>query len=516
MACLQAAEQIEPYLSDAAHYPGGRAARVFLPTTEAEVARVLDHGETVLAVGAQSSLTGGATPRGGAVLSTARMNRILRWQESSVVVEAGVVLAELEVELAARGLYYPPAPTFDGATVGGMVSTNAAGAATFKYGATRNWVEALSVVLADGDVLDLKRGQVKADSGGCFEIVGSDGRSRTLQLPTYRMPQVPKNSAGYWNEPGMDLIDLFIGSEGTLGVVTTVELRLVVPRPQWFVALVPVDDEGQAIALVEAIRKAVAAGSVDVTAVEYMDHRCLEFLKEDGADTKRGVGLPAKARALLLVQAELCPQASREDAMEQLSREPSLRGETSLGRLCDIFAAHGVFDDVVPALPGETARQRALFGLREDVPESVNRRVREFQRTCGPEISKAAADVIVPFSGFAQALRGYRSILTARQLDHAIWGHISDGNLHPNIIARSTQEMDSAREAILEMGQLAIDLGGSPMSEHGTGRSPIKHELLRRLYGAEGVEAMRGVKRVLDPQGILAPGVMFPAVDTWQ
>ncbi|RMD85261.1 MAG: FAD-binding oxidoreductase, partial [Candidatus Dadabacteria bacterium] len=240
LRCLQDPFDIEPYLEDAAHYPGGHCERVCLPRTEAEVAELLSGPGPVLVVGAQSSLTGGATPRGGTVVSTAQMAGVRQWTPAGVRVGPGTVLAELETELRERGLYYPPAPTFDGATVGGTVATNAAGAATFKYGSTRDWVRALTVVLATGDVLDIERGRVRASPEGRFEIERAGGEVITVEVPAYRMPDVAKRSAGYFAAPEMDLIDLFIGSEGTLGVVTEVELRLVRPRPAWLAALIPV------------------------------------------------------------------------------------------------------------------------------------------------------------------------------------------------------------------------------------------------------------------------------------
>jgi len=234
MRVIEDAGELEAYLEDAAHYPGGHCGRLCFVRDEADVAAVTAGGGPVLAVGAQSSLTGGATPRGGTLISTARMNRVLEWRADSVRVGPGLVLAELESELRERGLYYPPAPTYDGATIGGTVATNAAGAATFKYGSTRNWVCGLTVVLASGEVLDLRRGEVRASAEGFFEIETTAGALLRLQVPGYAMPRVAKCSAGYYAEPGMDLIDLFIGSEGTLGVVTEIELRLLRPRPEWF------------------------------------------------------------------------------------------------------------------------------------------------------------------------------------------------------------------------------------------------------------------------------------------
>ena len=130
----------------------------------------------MLPVGAQSSLTGGATPRGDVVLSTRRLTEIDEPRSGAVRAGAGVPLSQLQSVLADRGLYYPPAPTFDGAFAGGTVATNAAGAATFKSGTTRHWVDGLTMVLAGGTILDLRRGEVRASDDGRFEI--SEARAR--------------------------------------------------------------------------------------------------------------------------------------------------------------------------------------------------------------------------------------------------------------------------------------------------------------------------------------------------
>src|SRR5919204_2326175 len=160
------------FLEDAAHFPGGHASGIAAPSNDAEVADLLRSAASVLPIGAQSSLTGGATPMGDVLLSTARLNRILEIGSDWARVQAGVTLAELDAALAAADKYYPPAPTFTGAFVGGTVATNAAGAATFKYGTTRDWVLALTVVLPNGDVLDVERGATRAT--GALEIAARD------------------------------------------------------------------------------------------------------------------------------------------------------------------------------------------------------------------------------------------------------------------------------------------------------------------------------------------------------
>ena len=516
MRVLTAPDDVLPFLDDAAHYPGGHASAVYLPESEAEVAAVVRESARVTVSAAQSSLTGGATPQGGVVLSLTRMNHVLAWGAETVRVQAGVVLAELDAELRRRNLYYPPIPTYDGASVGGTVATNAAGAATFKYGSTREWVEAITVVLADGDVLELRRGECIANESGRFELACTSGRRIVIPLPSYRMPDVPKRSAGYHAAAGMDLIDLFIGSEGTLGVVTEIELRLLHGRPAWFCGLVPVASDDRAIALVAALRAASKdtwrtkdAHGIDVAAVEYLDRRCLELLREDHLDAQLGFAWPDDTGAALIFQAELSADATRDGAFSELEHLDDSSRDTRLLRICRLLVEHEIFDVTAPILPGETARRDALLKLREAVPAAVNRRIRERQREIDPSISKSGGDVIVPFARIGESLRKYRDILARRGLDHAIWGHISDGNFHPNVLPSSREQMMSAKEAQLEIGRAAIALGGCPMSEHGVGRNPVKQALLRELYGERGIEEMRAVKQALDPGRKLAPGVLF-------
>ena len=160
------ADTLSSFSSDAAHVGGGFATGVAFPRTEAEVSALVTTARRVLPVGAQSSLTGGATPRGDLVVSTRALQAIGMPSGGQVRVGAGVPVSTLQQHLAGERLFYPPAPTFEGAFLGGTIATNAAGPCTFKYGSTRPWVSAISVVLANGDVLDIERGAVSASPAG--------------------------------------------------------------------------------------------------------------------------------------------------------------------------------------------------------------------------------------------------------------------------------------------------------------------------------------------------------------
>ncbi|MFI5179743.1 MAG: FAD-binding oxidoreductase, partial [Vicinamibacterales bacterium] len=449
------------FLEDAAHFPGGSARGIAAPASEAEVAAVIRSASTVLPIGAQSSLTGGATPLGELLIGTSRLNAIVASGDDWIRVQAGVTLVDLDLALEKIGKLYPSVPTFTGAFVGGIVATNAAGAATFKHGATRDWVRALTVVLAGGDVLDIERGRTLAHPDGFFEIVLSD-RTVRVPVPRYRMPRVPKVSAGYFAAPGMDLIDLFIGSEGTLGVITEATLRVLPRRPGMCLAFVPFDDRDAALGFARSLRDTARETwrsgdphGLDVSAIEHMDARCLALLREDGADRANGVTIPHGTAIALLVTLEVPMATTTARAFDEIGRalDPDAP-DTPLVRLCRALDEAGVLDRVEIAVPGDAARAHQLLALREAVPAGVNARVGRAKRL-DTRIAKTAADMIVPFEHLDELLRIYDEEFRRRGLDAAVWGHISDGNLHPNVIPRSMDEVESGKAAILAFGREA-------------------------------------------------------------
>jgi D-lactate dehydrogenase (cytochrome) len=472
---------------------------------------------SLLPVGAQSSLTGGATPLGDVVLSTERL-KTLAIEAKQIRAGAGVTLEDVQRALQGAGRWFPPVPTYLGATVGGAIATCAAGAATFKYGTVRRWVEGLTVVLAGGDVLKITRGRVFASLDGFFEIEAASG-TRTVRIPPIQMPAVPKHSAGYYCAPEMDLIDLFIGSEGTLGVIAEVVLRTAPERGPVVRALVQLASEAEALALVDQLRNNAdddyASGNpfgLDVAAIEHMDARSLAVVKEDGVDRKLNITIKPDTAVMLLIEIELRPADRGRDLWPEVQDALSEDSpDTPVRRLCQLLDEWDVLDATEIAMPADEARARAFAELREAVPAGVNRRVALAQQQIDPLISKIAADMIVPFARFGEMMRTCRGLFDERGLDLAVWGHISDGNVHPNVIPASADDVRKGEEAMLALGAEVIRMGGCPMAEHGVGRSAIKQELLRQLYGSRGINGMRAIKLSLDPDGLLAPGVIFPA-----
>src|SRR2546423_6077140 len=309
-------DAIQSFLADASNLAGGHASRVLVPETSEEVADALARATRertpVTVAGAGTGIVGGRVPFGGVVLSTQRLNRIgeiVRHDHGGrATAGAGVVLADFQREVRSKGLLYPPDPTESSCYLGGTVATNASGARTFKYGPTRCYVRRLKIALATGDLLDIRRGEIFADAGGRVRVKLGGGRSIDARLPSYTMPATRKHAAGYFVAPGMDLIDLFVGSEGTLGVITEAEVSLLAQPEGVLSGVVFFRDEDGLLAFVREARerslrtRAAAADSsasalgagvgasggglgasavgLDARALEYFDEESLKFLRE--------------------------------------------------------------------------------------------------------------------------------------------------------------------------------------------------------------------------------------------
>ena len=311
------------------------------------------------------------------------------------------------------------------------------------------------------------------------------------------MPEVPKLSAGYFAAPGMDLIDLFIGAEGTLGVITEATLRVLPARPAVCLAFVTFRDRrvgpctssgGSATAAMQTWRPGDATG-LDMSAIEHMDARSLALVREDGVDRRLGITLdPHAAMGLLLVASTCRRNHGGRDLRRITSAGGRRRRERGVRRTAGPLAHFAPLlqesacrwrhaDRRCPAIPPGAER---LLALREAVPLAVNQRVGRAQREVDPRIEKTAADVIVPFERFEEMLSLYEDGAAHAGDSTAPSGVTSrTATCIPNVIPRSFADVESGREAVLAFGREAIRLGGAPLAEHGVGRSPTKQQLLR-------------------------------------
>ena len=487
-------DEIQSFLTDASNTGGGRAERVLFPESAEEVAGALAEasraGTPVTVAGAGTGIVGGRVPYGGAVLSTERLNRVgefVREEDGRgfATAGAGVVLGDFQRVAKARGLLYPPDPTEWSCFIGGTVATNASGARTFRYGPTRRYVRALQVALTTGDLLEVRRGEMFAGADGSVEIPLGGGRKIEARLPTYTMPATHKHAAGYFAHPDMDLIDLFIGSEGTLGVVTEAELALL-PQPEGVLAgVVFFKTEEHLLAFVRDARersletRAEKGEGIDARALEYFDGEALKFLRE------RYPLVPAGAAGAVFFEQETTDQT-----------EEALMGEwLGLVEKHEALAEESWF--------GTNESDRAeMRAFRHALPVMVNEWLaRQGQR-------KVSTDMAVPDDKFPEMLRFYKETLRAGRLAYVIFGHIGDNHVHVNILPRDAAEAVAARETYGRFVERAVRLGGTVSAEHGVGK--IKREYLRALYGERHLREMAELKRAFDPACVLGRGNVFP------
>jgi FAD/FMN-containing dehydrogenase len=445
------------YLEDASGLRGGHADRVLVPGSDQEIAAILRdaaaEGTPVTIAGAGTGVTGARVPFGGWVVSLEKFTR-LEVGEGRAVVGAGVLLRDLHAAAARTGQFYPPDPTETGSSIGGNIACNASGSRSFRYGPTGRWVERLRVVLADGRILDLGRGEpVDFDPG------------------TIPLPGVTKNTAGYLLRPGMDWLDLFIGSEGTLGVITEAAVRLL-PAPESVLGgVVFFRSDGDAVDAVEAWREARPR------MLEYVDAPSLDLLRQRHPD------ISAEARAAVLIEQEL---AGEDDpALDEWIER--IEGSGALAE-ASWFAT--------------TAADRERFRkFRHNLPELVNDTVRR------AGAMKMNTDYAVPLERNREMLAYYRQRLEAEFPGrYVIFGHIGDAHVHVNLFS-DPENPERATNLLLELARKAVELGGTVSAEHGLGKR--KRHLLELQYAPEHIEAMRAVKRRLDPGNILGRGTLF-------
>jgi D-lactate dehydrogenase (cytochrome) len=491
MLVKTATEEFANYLTDASNMPGGSASKLFIPESAGEVSQVLreaNESKTPVTIsGARTGTVGGAIPFGGIVISLEKLNKIksIDRQTMTAVVEPGVILADFQKAVDAEGLFYPPDPTEWSCQIGGTVATNASGSRSFKYGATRDYVRRLEVVLADGDTLSLLRGKHVSNADGSIVLTTNGGKAITMKVPTYEPPDVRKNVSGYFNAQPLDTMDLFIGSEGTLGVITEIELRLLEKPKGFFSGIVFFEKEADLLSFVDEARSISFASrkggqdarvpALDPTLVEYFDDRALKFISEKFPETPSGM-----SGAIFFEQETT---AETEDSFFEQWNE--------------LLERHNA--DLEQSWFTTTDQDREkMRAFRHALPVSVNERVVKNKQ------KKIGTDMAVPDENFASFLKFYKDTLDASGIDYVIFGHIGDCHLHANLLPKDEAEADRSRHIYGRCVAQAIMLGGCVSAEHGIGK--LKRKYLDAMMGERYLNEMAELKRTLDPNGILGRG----------
>ncbi|MCB9762384.1 MAG: FAD-binding oxidoreductase [Alphaproteobacteria bacterium] len=445
------------YLSDASN-TRGHAEALVRPRSTAEVSAVVAwcqrHAIPLTVTAQRTSTTGGPVPEGGWLLSTERLDRVLAITDTHATAQAGVMLGAFQDELEARGRLYPPDPTSrDECSLGGSIACNASGARTYRYGPTRPWVEAVEVVLPTGEVRHADRSTpIPAD----------------WPRVAWTEPHV-KTATGLY--PADNLLDLFIGQEGILGVITQATVRLTARPERVFSVLIwfPSTPAG-----LDFVRAAKASAALSPRCLEWYDRHSLDLVRE------RVPEIPAAACAALWCEQE-CTEATQDALMEAW--------------LAAIEASGALADDTLFADdPASLARLRAI---RHAVPAGVNERV---ARNGMP---KVGTDFAVPDRALDDMMAAYEATL----LPHVLFGHVGDNHLHLNLLPRTPAELEQAWGIWRDLYARALAAGGTLSAEHGVGK--LKRPYLAEMVGPEVISAFAALKRHLDPAWILGRGTML-------
>jgi len=419
-----------------------RPEAVVYPASAGEVSRILrlanEKGFAVTPRGSGTGLSGASIPaEGGVVMVMTRLNRILAINKEDLyaIAEPGVITQTFADAIAAEGLLYPPDPgSMKSSTLGGNVAMNAGGLRGLKYGVTSDYVMGLEVVLPTGEIIKT----------GAFPV---------------------KSVSGY------DMTRLMTGSEGTLGVITKIVLKIA-PKPEHCESMLAVFNDVAGAA--ETVSAIIAAGVIPST-LEFLDRvtiNCVEDFKH--------AGLPRDAEAILLIETDGIREAAQREADKVIA----------------ICRAHNAAN----------VRKAANAAERDSIWEARRTALSALSRVRPTTILE---DATVPRSKIPAMVRGVQEIAKKYSLPIGIFGHAGDGNLHPTIQTdeRNKEEMARVEKAVDEIFALALSLDGTITGEHGVGMAKAKY--LADEFGEAGVAAMRALKRALDPNNILNPGKMF-------
>jgi FAD/FMN-containing dehydrogenase len=446
-----------------------------------------EHRIGLIPRGAGSAM-GGGNVGDGVMLDLTRMERALPIIDPAKrlgLAGAATTLAELNAEAAWHGLRLPPDPSSGRwATLGGMVATNAAGARSVRYGSVRPWVQALTLLTAEGEVVWLRRSDAVPDQPSSaalsrFIRVARPAILAAASQVRARFPRTRKNSSGYALDAYLESghpIDLVIGAEGTLGIVTEVEWRL---------SAIPAHQAGVRIALRSLDQLSEVVGSLRTlqpSALELLDRSFLELVE---AAALTGV-IPSEAEAVLLAEFERDDPGTLAEVLSEASALASP-------------LAHSV------VVAGSKEDSERLWSIRHAASPILARLPEELRSL------QVIEDGCVPVDRMSEYIRGVRRAASARKIPVVIFGHAGDGHIHVNLLPDVTGASWQAavEDLFQEVTGMIVRLGGTPSGEHGDGR--LRAAALDRVYGTELMHLFRLVKESFDPLNIFNPGVILPA-----
>ncbi len=467
MIRIQDKDSIAPYLRDASNFSEGSASLLIIPETKEEIIKFLkENNEPVTIAGAGTGLTAGRVPPSGVILSMERLNQIENAVENKLTAGPGVRLKTIEQKLVGSGYFYPPNPTEQLAFLGGSIATNASGSRTYKFGATRNYIEKLQLALVDGKTVELSRGHTINEP-----LIFNDGTKFEFPKIKYRSPNC-KNAAGYYVQDNMDWIDLFIGSEGTLAIILEITLKLLKSPDEFLSGVLFFEEERHCWNLVEDIREN-STSSIAPCSLEYFDQYSLERLR------KKYSKVPSNVKAALFFEQDIFGES-----------------EAILEAWFDFLESKEVLSDNSWFAQNEKD-SRFFHEFRHAIPLILNEENSREGRV------KMGTDMAVENKYFLELMNFYQETLTRKKVPYAAFGHIGDNHLHINFLPNKDQ-IPLARATYQELVEKILEWNGTISAEHGIGK--LKKPYFDQMVGANSMKELKLIKSIFDPDFKLNPG----------
>ena len=465
-------QTISPYLKDASNFAGGSADKVIIPESFDELTSFLESNKHLVTIaGAGTGMTASRIPESGYIISLERFDELGNPENGFIDVGPAVSLANLYEHLESTKYFYPPNPTETLASIGGTIATNASGSRSYKYGATRDYILEADIVLADGKSVTLKRGLSINDP-----LKFSNGQELFFPEITYTSPKC-KNAAGYYVRPGMDWLDLFIGSDGTLGIFTRIRLKLL-PRPASFISgILFFHNEEECWDLVDSIKKSDTA-FISPCSLEYFDGRSLIRLR------KKFKNIPLNARAALFFENNIDRQMDYESVF---------------ATWFDYLKEKGALWDDSWFAQSPSDLQR-FHEFRHSIPVLINEENSRLGRT------KIGTDMAVPDVRLIDMMTFYRNELEGANIDSVMFGHLGDNHLHINLLP-DLNDIQKAQELYDILVKRILEWKGTVSAEHGIGK--LKKKYFLQMVGESSLADLKAVKGIFDPRFILGRGNIF-------
>lgn len=476
-------DYLQNYLSDASNLKG-RAEKLYIPENIDEINKILKEcylkNEKLTISAGGTGTTGSRIALSDSILSVEKLNNIIDFdaENHTVTVEPGVIVKDLQDFLDLKGFIYPPNPTETSSFVSGNVATNASGARTFKYGSTRDFVMELDVVLADGDEMNIKRGDRFTDNKE-LKYKTNNGKYLTINFKEISIPNTTKSAAGYFIRPNMDLIDLLIGSEGTLCVFKKIKLKLI-PKPKNEIGLVIFfKSENYLHDFVSTVRdKSKNINDIiNARLIEYFDEEslALQRLKEKS--------IPYEAKAAIWVEQEY--DNNEEEILENWYEIASKYSDLK--------------DDIWIAM--NENEKRRLYEFRHALPMIVDEKISQMN------IHKISLDTCVNNDVFRNYIQEYDNIIKSSHISYCKWGHIGDSHIHTNIFPKNKDEYHKSLKIYDIIIDKTLEVNGTISAEHGIGK--IKKNYLLKMLGIDTINYFKEIKQVFDNKSILNNNNIF-------